>query len=579
MYKQVYLDWLKSTKAEQYNELNELKDNEKEIKERFSGSLAFGTAGMRGIIGMGTNMMNEYVVAKATQGVAQYICSLGQEAKERGVILSYDTRRFSFEFAMISAQVLAQNGINAFIFEDVRPVPMCSFAIRELHCVAGIMITASHNAKEYNGYKLYGDDGAQMSPEPTAMVVDFIDKIENVFAVKRAEISQSDIKGKDNFKINNHITVIGKSIDDKYFAQILKLSLSPKEVAKVSDKLKIVYTPIHGAGYKPVTTILAKMGISPAIVEEQKLPDTEFSTVKMPNPEQPDALALGIKLAKQLGSDIVIGTDPDCDRMGVAIRDNNNEFILLTGNQIGSLLMDYILMRNTQNGTMPSNPAVIKTIVTTEFAQKIADKYNVTMFNVLTGFKFIGGLIKEWEVNHKHTFMFGFEESYGYLCGTHARDKDAVVASMLFAEMVCYYEANNVKLFDKLEALRKELGYFFEDNFSVAFKGLDGMEKMSSLMDKLKMEQTKEIAGLAVVKNYNFFEDKITLANGETQKINLPKSAVLKFDLGENNWACIRPSGTEPKLKLYVSSCAKSMQESKALNAKILTALIAKAQG
>lgn len=571
-YKDNYQEWLNNVNNSQKKELEAIKDNDKEIQERFTIPLAFGTAGMRGTICMGISNMNEYTVARATKGLSDYVTTLGDEAKKRGVIISYDTRRMSFEFALNTARVLGANGINVYLYENVRPVPMCSYAVRHLNCIAGVMITASHNPKEYNGYKVYGEDGAQMSPEATEVVVGFIEKTP-YFGIAKEDVKvtcQSDIKDKDNEKISDHITVIGKSVDNDYFNEISKLSLSKEAVKKVGSTIKIVYSPIHGSGYMPVTTMLARMGISVNVVEEQRLPDTEFSTVKMPNPEQPDALALGIKLANSLGSDVVIGTDPDCDRMGVAIRNDNGEFVLLNGNQIGALLMDYILMRHQQMGTLPRNAAVVKTIVTTKLADKIAKSYGATVYDVLTGFKFIGEKIKEWEQNGKHTFMFGYEESYGYLSGTHARDKDAVVASMLFAEMICYYTSIDVKLYDKLQEIFKKHGYFVEVSKSFSFKGLEGMQKMQDIMNGFRNTDLKEVAGVKVVSKMDLKKGEIKYADGTVAKAELPSTNVIKYDLGNDEWLCIRPSGTEPKLKVYVSTNAATLVESQKKNAAIL---------
>ena len=571
-YKDNYQEWLNNVNNSQKKELESIKDNDKEIQERFTIPLAFGTAGMRGTICMGISNMNEYTVARATKGLSDYVTTLGDEAKKRGVIISYDTRRMSFEFALNTARVLGANGINVYLYENVSPVPMCSYAVRHLNCIAGVMITASHNPKEYNGYKVYGEDGAQMSPEATEVVVGFIEKTP-YFGIAKEDVKvtcQSDIKDKDNEKISDHITVIGKSVDNDYFNEISKLSLSKEAVKKVGSTIKIVYSPIHGSGYMPVTTMLARMGISVNVVEEQRLPDTEFSTVKMPNPEQPDALALGIKLANSLGSDVVIGTDPDCDRMGVAIRNDNGEFVLLNGNQIGALLMDYILMRHQQMGTLPRNAAVVKTIVTTKLADKIAKSYGATVYDVLTGFKFIGEKIKEWEQNGKHTFMFGYEESYGYLSGTHARDKDAVVASMLFAEMICYYTSIDVKLYDKLQEIFKKHGYFVEVSKSFSFKGLEGMQKMQDIMNGFRNTDLKEVAGVKVVSKMDLKKGEIKYADGTVAKAELPSTNVIKYDLGNDEWLCIRPSGTEPKLKVYVSTNAATLVESQKKNAAIL---------
>lgn len=564
--------WKEKVNEEEKKELLSLEGNDKEIKERFYKPLEFGTAGMRGIIGMGINMMNNYTVMRATKGLADYIISLGKDAMERGVLISYDTRRYSFEFARISAEVLAYNGINAYIFENVRPVPMCSFAVRTLNAVAGIMITASHNPKEYNGYKVYGEDGAQMSPEATAKVVEFIDKIDDYFSVGRVEsFGRDKYLGQDNYAICKHITVVGKSIDDKYFNAIEKMALSHDAVERVGKDIKIVYTPIHGSGYMPVTTILARMGIKVNVVEEQATLDTEFSTVEVPNPEQPDALKMGMALADKLGSDIVIGTDPDADRMGIAIRDNNKEFVLLNGNQIGALLLEYILRRHKEDGTLPANGAIVKTIVTTCLADKIARSYGVSVYNVLTGFKFIGEKIKEWEANGKHTFLFGYEESYGYLSGTHARDKDAVVSAMLFAEMVCYFQDKGISLYDHLEEIFKEYGYFVEKNKSIVFKGLDGMEKMAEIMENLRNNPKWSIAGYDVINFLDYKKGVSVSRDGKVSEIALPKANVIKYDLGNDEWVCVRPSGTEPKLKVYVSTSMPTKEESKAKNEKLFT--------
>lgn len=565
MYLDNFNEWLANVSEEQKRELLSIKDDDKEIRERFTLPLAFGTAGMRGTICLGISNMNEYTVARATKGLADYINSLGANEAERGVVISYDTRRMSFEFALTAARVLGANGVKVSLFENVRPVPMCSYAVRQLGCIAGIMITASHNPKEYNGYKVYGEDGAQMSPEATAEVVKFIDATPYFDIAKESVVTENhhDIEGKDGYRLGDHITVIGKSLDDKYYAEISKLSLSEEAVKKVGKDIKIVYSPIHGSGYVPVTTMLAKMGISVSVVEEQKYPDTEFSTVAMPNPEQPDALKMGIELADKLGSDIVIGTDPDCDRMGVAIRDGKGEFMLLNGNQIGAMLMDYILMRHKEEGTLPANGAVVKTIVTTRLADKIAKSYGVSVYDVLTGFKFIGEKIKEWESSKEHTFMFGYEESYGYLSGTHARDKDAVVASMLFAEMACYYAYKNISLYAKLNELFDKFGYFVETSKSIAFKGLDGMEKMASIMEMFREEDMLVVGGVdmkskADLKNGTvcYFED------GRIEMSDLPETNVIKYEFGDDEWLCIRPSGTEPKLKVYVSTKAESIQDS-----------------
>ena len=565
-YQQVYEQWLASDEltSEDKRRLASLSEDEK--KEMFYCPLQFGTAGMRGVLDLGTNRMNVFTVKRATQGLAEYIKTLGKEAMDRGVVISYDTRRFSSEFSIKVAKVLAKNGINAYLFDTVHPVPMCSFAIRHLNAIAGVMITASHNPKIYNGYKVYGEDGAQMSPESTDKVVEFIDKTP-YFGIceENADITAESIKGLDNVVVAPHITVIGKSVDNAYFDTISKLSLSPAAVEKFGKNVKIVYTPIHGSGYVPVTTILSRMGITVNVVKEQALPDTEFSTVRVPNPEEADTLRLGVKLADEIGSDVVIGTDPDADRMGIAIRDDNGKFVLLNGNQIGVLLADYIFRRKTEENAMPKNGALVKTIVTTELARKVATSYGVTTFDVLTGFKFIGEKIKEWEENGKYTYLFGFEESYGSLVGTHARDKDAVVASMIFAEMICYYDSIGKRVYDVLQDIYKKFGFFVEKAKSITFGGLDGMQKMADIMTEIRSTSFSEIAGTKVLAQSDFVTRKKTYADGKAEDITLPKTNAFKIHLDNGDWICVRPSGTEPKLKFYVATSKPTQDAATAL--------------
>lgn len=571
-YKDDFEYWLSKVNVDEKAELQAVQNNDEQLKRRFAIPLEFGTAGMRGIIALGTSCLNRYTVRRATQGVANFIKQVGDNAVSRGVVISYDTRNFSYEFALETASVLAYNGIKVYLYNDTHPVPMCSFAIRYLNAFAGIMITASHNPKEYNGYKVYGADGAQMSPEDTAVVVKYIDGIKDYFSVNSVQINakRRQIQAMDNEVLQDNIVVIGKSVEDAYFAELAKLSLSPDAVKQVASKIKIVYTPLHGSGYKPVTTILKQMNIPCNVVEEQKEPNGNFPTVAVPNPEQPDALKMGINLAKQLRSSIVIGTDPDADRMGVAIKDNNGEFVLLTGNQIGAMMMNYILMRRKDMGILPANGAVVKTIVTTNLADMIAQSYGITVYNVLTGFKFIGEKIKEWESNGKHTFLFGYEESFGYLSGTHARDKDAVVSAMLFAEMACYYESKNIKLYDVLQDLYKKFGYFVEVSKSIAFGGINGMAEMKAVMDKLRNKPINNIAGLPVVKFMDFSKSESKNIDGSVEVIDLPKTNVLKFMLSEDEWCCVRPSGTEPKLKIYVSVKDATQELAKTKNQNVL---------
>ena len=553
MSKEIFKQWLNNVSETEYAELKAIENNDEEIKERFAIPLAFGTAGMRGTVGMGTFRMNNYTVARATAGLSEFICTLGENAKNKGVVIGYDTRRFSLEFAKKVACVLSAYKIKSFLFENVHPVPMCSYAIRYFNATAGVMITASHNPKEYNGYKVYGNDGAQMSPEDTAVVVSYINKIDDYFSVKCDDVDfPESILGLDDYKVNEYITIIGKTVDESYYNEILKLSLSPEAVAKKGKDLKLVYTPIHGSGYIPVTTVLDKMGINATVVKEQASPDTEFSTVPIPNPENPSALKMGIELGNKIGADVVIGTDPDCDRMGIAVRDDSGDFRLLNGNQIGALLLDYVIARLKETNSLPSNSAVVKTIVTTTLADRIAKANGVTVFNVLTGFKFIGEKIKEWEKSGEYQFLFGYEESYGYLRGTHARDKDAVVASMLTAEMVCYYEYIGKGLYQRLKELFAQFGYYREAVTSIAYKGISAMDDMAKAMSKMRAKVITEIASYPVVCTSDYLARKTTYANGKTENITLPKTDAIKYVLNDDQFVCIRPSGTEPKLKVYV---------------------------
>lgn len=565
-YQSSYTQWLTSDEVSAEDKARLASLSKEEKKEAFYCPLQFGTAGMRGVLDVGTNRMNTFTVRRATKGLAEYIKTLGSEAMQRGVVISYDTRKYSSEFSIEVAKVLAKNGVNAYLFDTVHPVPMCSFAIRHLRAIAGVMITASHNPKIYNGYKVYGEDGAQMSPESTDKVVEFIDKTP-YFGIEEENVvlTADNIKGLDNVEVAPHITVIGKSVDEAYFDTISKLSLSPEAVQKYGKDVKIVYTPIHGSGYVPVTTILSKMGITVNVVKEQALPDTEFSTVRVPNPEEADTLRLGVELADKIGSDIVIGTDPDADRMGIAVRNDEGKFVLLNGNQIGVLLANYIFLRKSEDGTMPKNGALVKTIVTTELARVLATSYGVTTFDVLTGFKFIGEKIKEWEQNGKYTYLFGFEESYGSLVGTHARDKDAVVASMMFAEMVCYFESKGTSVYDVLQDIYRKFGYYVEKAKSITFGGLDGMQKMADIMNKIRSSSFTEIAGVKVLAQSDFVTRKKTYACGKVEDIDLPKTNAFKIHLENGDWICVRPSGTEPKLKFYVATSKSTQAEATAL--------------
>ncbi len=522
-------------------ELKAVEDDVKAIEYRFGGELEFGTAGMRGIIGYGMNMMNIYTVMRATQGLSEFIKSLGKEACGRGVVISYDTRRKSAEFAKAAASVLAKNGIKAYLFDKVHPVPMLSYAVRYLHTVAGIMITASHNPKEYNGYKVYGEDGAQMSPEDTAEVVGYIEKITDYLSVT----------GEENSPL---ILPVPADVDTTYIEEISKLSLSPAAVKKCGKDLKLVYTPVHGSGYVPVTTILKKLGINVTVVKEQAEPDTEFSTVKVPNPEFKETLSMGIDLANEIRADVVFGTDPDSDRLGVAVKNGKGEFVALTGNQVGILLLDYILTRLQEENALPANAAVVKSFVSTGMAKPICDKAGVALFETPVGFKFIGEKIKQWEQDGSHSFVFGFEESCGYLRGTHARDKDAVVASMLCAEMVCYYTYIGKTVWQRLQELYKMYGYVLDVNVSTQYSGLNAMKEMNAVVDGLKKITVRELADFPVVATRDYSADVRTeTATGKKEPLGIPKCNCVYYELQGGSFVCIRPSGTEPKLKVYYS--------------------------
>ena len=526
-------------------ELASVASDPEKIEYRFGAELEFGTAGMRGIIGYGTNMMNVYTVRRATQGLAEYVKSLGAPAAKRGVVISYDTRRKSAEFARASAEVLAANGITAYLFDEVHPVPMLSYAVRRLGTVAGIMITASHNPKEYNGYKVYGEDGAQMSPEATDVVVGYIEKITDYFSVKGAKGSKL-------------IKRVPSSVDKSYYKKLTRLTLSPEAVKKVGKNLKLVYTPVHGSGYIPVTTILKKLKINVTVVPEQVRKDTEFSTVEVPNPEFKETLSMGIALAQKIDADVVFGTDPDSDRLGVAIKNDKGEFVALSGNQVGILLLDYILTRLKESGRLPANGVVVKSFVTTGMAKAICDDFGVELVDVPVGFKFIGEKIKEYEADHSHTFLFGFEESCGYLRGTEgSRDKDAVVASMLCAEMVCYYTYTHQSVYGRLMDIYAKYQYVLDKNVSVKFDGLNAMKEMNALVDSLKTKPVEkfDIYNVVAVRDYSVPVRRLT--DGTQEPLNIPATNAVYYELENGSFICVRPSGTEPKLKIYYSVRAK----------------------
>ncbi len=553
-YQELYQSWVKDERLapEDRAELESVASDEKEKEYRFGAELEFGTAGMRGIIGCGTNMMNVYTVMRASEGLSRYIVSLGEGAKARGVVISYDTRRKSRLFARKAAGVLAKNGVRVYLFDDVHPVPMLSYAVRYLNTVAGIMITASHNPKEYNGYKVYGEDGAQMSPEATEIVVGHIEKITDYLSVTGDETSPL-------------IKPVPQEADDTYYDELSKLTLSKKAVEKCGVGLRLVYTPVHGSGYVPVMKILTRLGINVTVVEEQTSKDSEFSTVAVPNPEFKETLSMGISLAEKINADVVFGTDPDSDRLGVAVRDGKGEFLALSGNQVGILLLDYILTRLKEENALPANAAVVKSFVSTGMAKAICDDFGVALFETPVGFKFIGEKIKEWEKNGAHTYVFGFEESCGYLRGTHARDKDAVVASMLCAEMVCYYTYIGKTVYQRLQEIYGKYGYVLDCNVSVKYSGLNAMKEMNAVVDGLKKLSVWELGSFKVNAVRDYSSSVRRTADGRKETLNISKCNCVYYELEGGSFVCVRPSGTEPKLKVYYSVKAKDEAAANAL--------------
>ncbi len=552
-YKVNYENWLSSEYlcSEGLTELKSIADNDEAIKDAFGAELEFGTAGMRGVIGYGTNRMNIYTVRRATKGLADFIKANGKAAMQRGVAISYDTRNKSELFARVAAGVLLYNDIKVYVYPEPRPVPMLSYAVRNLNAFAGIMITASHNPKEYNGYKVYGEDGAQMSPENTAEVVKYISENNDYLSIKEKSIES--IKSKNN---PSQLVVIGKSFEKRYYEELVRLALSRKAVKKYGKKLKIVYTPIHGSGYVPVTTILKKIGIKPVLVESQVNPDPNFSTVEVPNPEFKETLAQGIALANKVKADVVFGTDPDCDRLGVAIRNNEGEFEALTGNQTGILLLDYILLRLKAEGKLPKNGIVVKSFVSTDMAKSICDNYGVELVETPVGFKFIGEKIKECEESGEKEFIFGFEESCGYLRGTHARDKDAVVASMLFAEMTCFYQYIGKSVYGRLCEIYEKYGYALDETDSIKYSGLDAMAKMNACVQKMRDAAVENVGIYTVSATRDYLSGKRKSADGETT-MDIKGVNCVYYELLSGGFICLRPSGTEPKLKIYYSVRSK----------------------
>lgn len=553
-YRKIYEEWINNPyfDDETKKELLKIKDDEKEIEERFYKDLEFGTGGLRGIIGAGTNRMNKYNVRKTTQGFANYILANVDNAKEKGVVIAYDSRHKSPEFSMEAAKVLAGNGIKAYVFESLRTTPELSYSVRELGAAGGIVVTASHNPPEYNGYKVYGEDGGQLVPKYANMVIDEIRGIKEYSEVKYIEEKDAKSKGL--------LSIIGEEIDKKYIDMVKSLSLRGDVIKEMKD-FKIVYTPLHGTGAMPVKRALTEIGFENFFpVKEQEVPDSNFSTLESPNPEEHKAFDLAINLAEKVGADIIIGTDPDCDRVGAVVKNKSGEYQVLTGNQTGALLVDYIL---SSMESIPENSVVIKTIVTSELGATIAKSYGVESISTLTGFKFIGEKMKEFEETRDKNFIFGYEESYGYLAGTSVRDKDAVVSSLLIAEMAAYYKSKDMTLLDALEDLFKKHGYYREDLKSIVLKGKEGLEKIGRIMDTLRDKPPLAIGEIKteIIRDYKHGISRF-VAEDKEKELDLPKSNVLHYTLEDGSWFAVRPSGTEPKIKIYFSVVGKSKEDS-----------------
>lgn len=564
-YKETYQEWLDNPYFDEATkkELKAIENDENEIKERFYSDLAFGTAGLRGIIGAGINRMNIYIVRKATQGLADYI--LSQNTDKKRVAIAFDSRHMSPEFANEAALCLAANGIKAYIFESLRPTPELSFAVRYYNCIAGINITASHNPPAYNGYKVYWEDGAQFTPPHDKGVTEKVNAI--------TDISKVNTMDKDAAVAAGLYEVIGAEVDDAYIAEVEKQVHNQKAIDEMASKLKIVYTPLHGTGNLPVRRVLKDLGFKNVyVVPEQELPDGDFPTVSYPNPEAAEAFALGLALAKEKDADLVLATDPDADRLGVYVKDTaSGEYISLTGNMSGSLLCEYVLsQKKAANGSLPEDGAVVKSIVTTNLVDAIADAYGVELMEVLTGFKFIGQKMLSFETTGKGTYLFGLEESYGCLIGTYARDKDAVSATVALCEAAAYYATQGKTLWDVMQEMYQKYGYYLDRITAMDFPGLEGMDKMQSMLDNFRTNPPKEIAGFKVEKVRDYGNDTVLdVATGTTTPTGLPSSNVLYYELEDAAWVCVRPSGTEPKIKFYYGVKGDSMEAAQAKSDKL----------
>ncbi|MCY7237248.1 phospho-sugar mutase [Streptococcus agalactiae] len=561
-YTENFQKWLDFEQLPDYLRQELLSMDEKTKEDAFYTNLEFGTAGMRGYIGAGTNRINIYVVRQATEGLAKLIETKGEEAKKRGVAIAYDSRHFSPEFAFESAQVLAQHGIKSYVFEALRPTPELSFAVRHLNAYAGIMVTASHNPAPFNGYKVYGQDGGQLPPADADALTDFIRAIENPFAVELADLDES--------KSSGLIQVIGEDVDIEYLREVKDVNINQDLINNFGKDMKIVYTPLHGTGDMLTRRALAQAGFeSVVVVESQAKADPDFSTVKSPNPESQAAFALAEELGREVDADVLVATDPDADRLGVEIRQPDGSYKNLSGNQIGAIIAKYILEAHKTAGTLPENAALAKSIVSTELVTKIAESYGATMFNVLTGFKFIAEKIQEFEEKHNHTYMFGFEESFGYLIKPFVRDKDAIQAVLLVAEIAAYYRSRGLTLADGIDEIYKEYGYFAEKTISVTLSGVDGAAEIKKIMDKFRENGPKQFNNTDIVLLEDFQKQTATKNDGTISNLTTPPSNVLKYTLADDSWIAVRPSGTEPKIKFYIATVGNDLADAETKIANI----------
>ena len=561
-YQENYQKWVDFAELPDYLRQDLENMDEKTKEDAFYTNLEFGTAGMRGLIGAGTNRINIYVVRQATEGLARLIESKGGNEKERGVAIAYDSRHFSPEFAFESAAVLAKHGIKSYVFESLRPTPELSFAVRHLNCFAGIMVTASHNPAPFNGYKVYGEDGGQMPPHDADALTTYIRAIKNPFAIEVADVEAE--------KASGLIEVIGEAVDVEYLKEVKDVNINPELIEEFGKDMKIVYTPLHGTGEMLARRALAQAGFdSVQVVEAQATADPDFSTVKSPNPESQAAFALAEELGRQVGADVLVATDPDADRVGVEVLQKDGSYLNLSGNQIGAIMAKYILEAHKNAGTLPENAALCKSIVSTDLVTKIAESYGATMFNVLTGFKFIAEKIQEFEEKHNHTYMMGFEESFGYLIKPFVRDKDAIQAVLVVAELAAYYRSRGLTLADGIEEIYKEYGYYAEKTISVTLSGVDGAEQIKAIMAKFRNNAPKEWNATAITVVEDFKAQTATAADGTVTNLTTPPSDVLKYTLADGSWIAVRPSGTEPKIKFYIAVVGETNEESQAKIANI----------